>query len=149
MKYRHKKQLNRQLEATVKDRTAALQASNQQLKKKVEELRTFGHITSHDLKEPLRNISGFSSLLERKLAAELDGEGREFLAYIKQNTHQMHELIQDILTYATIEDQPFEKKPVELMEVMASVKDQLNALIEEKNGLILYGSVKACVPFHQ
>lgn len=136
LEYRHKKQLNRQLEATVKDRTAELEASNQQLKKTVEELRTFGHITSHDLKEPLRNISGFSSLLERKLGDQLDTEGREFLAYIKQNTHQMRDLIQDILIYSTIEEQPFEKEPVELSEVIQKVKDNLNTLIEKKNGLI-------------
>lgn len=136
LKYRHKKQLNRQLEATVRDRTAKLEASNLQLKKTVEELRTFGHITSHDLKEPLRNISGFSSLLERKLGPGLDKESGEFLNYIKQNTQQMHELIQDILVYSTMEDQPASLQPVNIQQVTNKVRDSLSTLLEEKKGVV-------------
>lgn len=141
LEYRHKKQLNRQLEATVKDRTAELESTNIQLKKSIEELRTFGHITSHDLKEPLRNISGFSSLLERRLDYKLDDDSREFLHYIKQNTHQMHELIEDILAYSTLDDQPFINQPVDLQEMVNKAKDNLSTLIQERNGSVQYDSM--------
>lgn len=137
-KNRHRRQMNKKLEATVEDRTAQLQSTNLKLQKYNEELRTFGHITSHDLKEPLRNISGFARLLEKRLGANLDEENREFLSYIKQNTAQMHELIEDILVYSTLDDRPIKFREVDLMTVMTKVKNSLCTLIEEQHGQIIY-----------
>lgn len=136
--YRHKKQLNLQLEATVRERTTELETTNEELKKYIEELRTFGYITSHDLKEPLRNISGFSSLLEKRFGQMLDTESREFLDYIKRNTRQMHEMIEDIMIYSTVSDQPTVRKVVDINRVAAKVEGHLKILITACDGNLRY-----------
>jgi signal transduction histidine kinase/Tfp pilus assembly protein PilF len=134
---KHKKRLTRQLEAVVAQRTAALWESNKKLKSYVNELKTFSHISSHDLKEPLRNISGFISLLERKMGPDLDSDSREFMNYIRQNAAHMHELLEDILAYSTIEHQPSPTDVVALSDVMIKVRTSLQTLIEEKQANII------------
>lgn len=137
-KIENKKRLNRRLEGIVQERTAALWESNRKLKSYVDELHTFTHISSHDLKEPLRNISGFVSLLEKKIGADLDEQSLEFMGYIKQNAAHMHELLEDVLAYSTIENRPSPTKPVVLSNTMIKVKGSLQTLIEEKKAVIIY-----------
>ncbi|MEZ4992941.1 MAG: ATP-binding protein [Saprospiraceae bacterium] len=138
---KHKKRLNRQLESIVQDRTAALWESNKKLKSYVDELNTFNHISSHDLKEPLRNISGFISLLERKIGSGLDEESREFMRYIRQNAAHMNDLLEDILAYSTIQDQPSPTDVVSLGDIMHKVERSLQPLIEEKQAVITYAQL--------
>ena len=84
------------LEERVAQRTAALEATNQQLE-------TFAYSVSHDLKAPLRGIDGYSRLLLQDHADQLDAEGQQFLRTIRRAADQMRQLIEDLLTYSRLE----------------------------------------------
>ena len=79
------------LELRVQERTAQLEASNQ-------ELEAFSYSVSHDLRAPLRSIDGFSqALLEDYADDVVDAEGKKYLARLRDNSRKMAGLIDDLL----------------------------------------------------
>ena len=74
------------------------------IKRQNEELRQFAYIIAHDLKEPLRNISSFSRLLEMRYKKMFDGEALEFLEFITSNVGRMNNLMSDLLGYITLDN---------------------------------------------
>ncbi|MEL7220658.1 MAG: ATP-binding protein [Bacteroidota bacterium] len=132
---------NQWLETQVKKRTTELNKSNEELKNYVEEMRTFTHITSHDLKEPLRNISSFTSLLERRLASDLSASNAEFMNQIKSNAQQMRRLIDGIHHYSTIDLKGHLftlLEVVNLPQLLVGIEKILATTIQESNAIIHY-----------
>ncbi len=134
--YLNQKRSRIELEETVATRTEELRLINEQLQDSNQELRSFAYIASHDLKEPLRSISGFTSLLERRLKHQLNDETREYMAYIKKNTAHLHALIADVLAYSLVADEPLKMESVDLRALIRDVKDNLAGLIERKQGMV-------------
>jgi PAS domain S-box-containing protein len=66
------------------------------------ELESFAYISSHDLREPLRNVTSFSTLLGRRLEGRLSEEEKEFLQIIKDGALRMDSLIRDILDFSRV-----------------------------------------------
>ena len=118
---------NEELQAT----TEELQVSNEELQTKNEELQQFAYIVSHDLQEPLRNISSFTQLLERRYKGQLDPNADEFIDYIVDGSKRMQNLIDDLLGYTKLEtnERKFEKTKLE--EVVQDVLSNLRILIHE------------------
>jgi len=83
-------------EARIARHIAEVQRSN-------EELEQFAYVASHDLREPLRMISSYLSLIERRYAPVLDEDGRQFLDYARDGARRMDRLVLDLLDYARIE----------------------------------------------
>ena len=86
---------NESLEQRVEKRTRELAAANR-------ELESFAYSVSHDLRAPLAAIDGFSQALAAGHEAQLDAKGRHFLERIRQNTRQMGDLIDDLLSLARV-----------------------------------------------
>jgi len=72
------------------------------LKQSNVELEQYAHMVSHDLRAPLRTIGSFTQLLEKKLGYGSDEKINSYLGLIKKGTKQMDEMIQGMLTYATL-----------------------------------------------
>ena len=87
------KQLNRDLERRVAQRTQELQEANA-------ELESFAYSVSHDLRVPLRAIDGFSQIVLEEYATTLDAEGQRLLNVVRDNTQRMAQLIDDILSFS-------------------------------------------------
>jgi PAS domain S-box-containing protein len=106
-----------------------LEASN-------ERLEQFAYAASHDLKEPLRMVSSYLQLLERRYGDELDEDGTEFLAFAVDGAERMQEMIDALLEYARVETRgdPFE--PVDLEDVLDDVLDDLQVKVEESDAEI-------------
>jgi len=87
--------LNEELEQRVLQRTAQLEAANQ-------ELEAFSYSVSHDLAAPLRSITGFSEILLENHADQLDDNGRDYLQRVCAATQRMEQLINDMLNLSRV-----------------------------------------------
>lgn len=120
------KRLNAGLEQRVSERTAQLEAANH-------ELEAFSYSVSHDLRAPLRAITGFSQILREDYTEQLDAEGHRYLGIICENTKQMGQLIDDLLAFSRISRQWVEKSHVDLTNLARSVAEELKAEEPERD----------------
>jgi two-component system, chemotaxis family, sensor kinase Cph1 len=117
----------RQLE----DANAELAEATARLERSNEELQRFATVASHDLREPLRVVSGFAELLARRHGDELAPEARRFVDAITDGVARMDEMISDLLAYARAgrADQPLE--PVDTGEIVRDALDGLGRAVDE------------------
>lgn len=134
---RQKAVLNRNLEQKVKERTTALASANQKLLESNDELERFTFIASHDLKEPLRNITSFINLIQKKLKDTTDKDLTEYMDFVVRNTRQLYGLVEDILTHSRVEaNSKRTSEKVDLNLLLLDIRMGLNRTLEEKNAVI-------------
>src|SRR5207237_1853225 len=111
--------LNVTLEQKVEERTRELQEN-------IRELQAFTYTMAHDLRAPLRALSGFSDVLREEYGAVLRDPGADYLRRISSSALQMDELIRDLLAYAHLIHQPVETETVELEAVLEDVLREMD-----------------------
>ncbi|PHN08561.1 ATP-binding protein [Flavilitoribacter nigricans] len=118
-------------------KNATLAEIGDQLKRKNIELEHFAHIASHDLKEPLRTISSFTSLLGRKYVDNLDNKAQEYMGFIHKSVANMYTLLDDLLNYARADRPKSEATRVKSNQLLDVALGNLNAQIEKKDASII------------
>lgn len=91
------------------------------------ELEAFSYSVSHDLRAPLRAISGFSQAVIEDCAPKLDDEGRRYLGLIQENAHRMGRLIDDLLTFSRLGRQQMTNSKIDIETLAKSVFEELFA----------------------
>jgi two-component system, sensor histidine kinase and response regulator len=117
--------LNEQLETRIKERTAELETANS-------DLEAFSSSVSHDLRAPLINIHGFSTLLLERYAPKLDDAGLRYLNHIKQGALRMSALINDLLMLARVSRQGLQFREVDLSTLMKEVAKEFETETENR-----------------
>lgn len=110
---------------------ASLKRYASELKRSNEELQQFAYVASHDLQEPLRMVTSYVQLLERRYADRFDEEGREFINYAVDGAARMKLLIGDLLAYSRVESGGRALVPTDLNRVLQTVLHDLSLMIED------------------
>jgi PAS domain S-box-containing protein len=118
-----------------------LRESIEELARSNTELEQFTYVASHDLKEPLRMISSFTQLLERRYKDKLDEEANDFIRFITEGVVRMQDLINSLLAYSRIGKNYKEFEKVDLDDVLKDVIDNLKQIINETNAEVIYDSL--------
>lgn len=127
------KRQNEDLQQTIDEQTRFLVSSNESLKE-------FAYLTSHDLREPLRNISGFISLIKKHndngTTEAHKKEVEEYFEYVQKGVGQMEDLINDIKEYSEINVLQKNFTPVSMSELVYQVRDALETEVTDTHATI-------------
>ncbi|HEY4371658.1 MAG TPA: PAS domain S-box protein [Burkholderiales bacterium] len=115
-------QLNAELEERVQRRTAELKRANA-------DLEAFSYTVAHDLRAPLRRMSGYAALLENKLGIQMDEEAREFIARIQGGSDAMARLIEGLLEIARVGRAELKPAQIDLSGVAAALAHEYAARV--------------------
>jgi signal transduction histidine kinase len=126
---------NAALQQEVSRRTAELEAANRELHGANKELEAFTHSVSHDLRQPLNHIIGFSELLIGDSLGALNAEQRDFIGHIHSGGLRMLRLTEDLLQFSRLGQQALQKQPVDLEALIREVFQTLQAA-ETNRGII-------------
>ena len=124
------KQFEEELKKQVAESTVDLQRSN-------DDLLHFANVVSHDLKEPVRKIKTFNSLLRNESKTVFNENSIKYLNKVDQSAQRMQTIIEGILAYSTLDKktQPVEK--INLDEIIENIKIDLELIINEKGAILV------------
>ncbi|MEJ7766651.1 MAG: ATP-binding protein [Chitinophagaceae bacterium] len=125
------KTITEKLENLVAERTKELQRSN-------EDLQQFAHVTSHDLKEPVRKIRIFGNRLSNDFGAELPEKAKIYLAKMESAATRLCTMIDGVLIYSSLDSEVLSYEIIDLNETIRDIEEDLELLIAQKNGIIQY-----------
>jgi PAS domain S-box-containing protein len=91
------------------------------------ELEAFSYSVSHDLRAPLRHITGFAMLLQQSLSTTLDAEGRRYLKTIMDSATRMGGLIDDLLAFSRVGRTPLAQSSVDLNRLVVEAQHEVSA----------------------
>ncbi len=98
-----------------------LREQTRSLERKTRELESFTYSAAHDLKGPLREIEGFSTLLARNYSAGMEPTAQHYLAMIRSSTLRLAALIDDLLRYSRLEQQALPPSAIDLRAMIDAV----------------------------
>lgn len=132
--YKNKSINNSDLEEEVNKRTQNLITANNKITKAYEQQERFTHMLSHDLKGPLRNISGFIQLINKNL--DPSSKNKEYIGIAYNNLREMHELIDDVIEYTTIDNKTLKEK-VSIEYLINRIESDLKLFLSERKAKII------------
>lgn len=124
------KEFAEELARQVRERTLELQRSN-------DDLLQFAHVITHDLKEPIRKIKIYNNRIQDELGDSLPGLAHNYLTRIQNAANRMSTMIEGVLNYSSLSASNEAVEAVDLNETFSNIEDDLEILIQQKEGLIV------------
>ena len=119
------KLLNEGLEKKIEQRTQELMLANK-------ELEAFTYSVSHDLRAPLRAIDGFTRILQEDYQDKLDDNAKRITKVVRDNTHKMGQLIDDLLTFSRLSRIDIQRSEVDMETLANSIYHELTC-VDQRN----------------
>lgn len=150
-----RKRLTLELQAEVADRTAVLSENSKRLEDQAKrlkesnaELERFAYIASHDLKTPLRNVTSFLGLIQRRLPVASLALVQEYLDIALSNARQMHNLVTDVLEFSRLNaDVDSFSEDLKVSTTIDTIRNSMLGELQERNARIyLEGDADLVLP---
>jgi light-regulated signal transduction histidine kinase (bacteriophytochrome) len=106
------------------------------LEEQGKEMNQFTYIVSHDLQAPLRMVTGFLELLEKKYGDQLDGSAKQYIDFAVKGAVKLKNLVFDLLEYSRLNAVNSEIAEVDLNDIMIEIKEKYQPVIEETEAVI-------------
>lgn len=113
-----------------------LEAQAAELARSNADLEQFAYVASHDLREPLRQVASYVSLLEKRYGDRLDDDGRDFIAFARDGAARMNQLVIDLLDFSRIGYTTDPREPVPLAKCVQEACANLESRIHETGAAI-------------
>jgi PAS domain S-box-containing protein len=107
-----------------------------ELKRSNEELAQFAYVASHDLQEPLRMVTSFLQLLEKRYSDKVDEDGKRFIGFAVDGAKRMQALIQDLLALSRVQNRAMPDELTDSAKVLRDVMQDLQIAIRETGATI-------------
>jgi signal transduction histidine kinase len=113
------------------------------LKRSNEDLQRFAYVASHDLQEPLRTISSFLQLIEKRNRYLLDAESKEFMSFAVSGANRLQIMINNLLEYSRLDSRGNPFVQVESGDILRKAIDDFGPEIERSNAVISFDDLPA------
>lgn len=101
------------------------------------ELEQFAYVASHDLQEPLRMVTNFLQLLEKRLEDKMDTDSKEFINYAVEGAKRMKHMIDDLLSYSRVLSKKAQFEEIDVDIILDQVMEDLMENINENKAKII------------
>lgn len=112
-----------------------------ELKNSNKQLEQFAYVASHDLKEPLRMVSSFVQLLEKRYKGKLDEKADKYINYAVDGALRMQRLIDDLLSYSRINNNNIDFKLIDTNKILKNVILSISKLIDVNSAQITFDNL--------
>ncbi len=118
-----------------------LLAREKALESHTRDLESFAHISSHDMREPLRTIISYQQLIKKRYANQLDESAHEYIDYANSAAKNLSQLVNDILSYSTLSNHSLKLQRIEPETVLNEIMKDMQVLIAERKAQIIFESL--------
>ena len=122
---------------------AALVENRRELERSNAELQQFAYVASHDLQEPLRTITSYLTLLQRRYQGKLGADADEFIGFATDGAQRMSALIKAVLAYSRVGTHGAAFGPTDCGGLVAAAVANLDARIAESDARVVYDALPA------
>ena len=105
------------------------------------ELQQFAYVASHDLQEPLRMVTAYLSLIEKKYGDRLDGDAKQYLDFAVEGGLRAKDLVRDLLEVSRVDSQAEPMSKTDINDVMDTVCNNLTVQIGEEHAVVTRDSL--------
>ena len=102
------------------------------------ELERFAYVASHDLQEPLRMVTNFTSLLKERYENKLDDTAKEYIDFAFDGARRMQDLVNDLLEYSRLGQEAENSKDTDIEKILKLLEDNLKESIKESGAILTY-----------
>jgi signal transduction histidine kinase len=125
--------------AEARQANVVLQQHSEELERSNAELEQFAYVASHDLQEPLRKVAGFTQLLQRRYAGQLDARADQYIEFAVDGAQRMQALINDLLQYSRVGRSGREPALISSDAALNQARANLAAAMEETGATVQAG----------
>jgi len=121
----------------LEDKNEEIEEKNKLLEDSNDDLKNFAYVASHDLKEPLRMVSSYTTLIKKRYHDQLDETGQEFMHYVIDGVDRMKVMLDDLLSYSRVGTQGDNKTWVDMSDIMVIVNSNLSPRLREQGAKLI------------